>query len=66
MKQAIIPWHVFLEALKKLPKGKRRDEWLQRWLFSERGAVLAKEQLKLEIPSHGASERQKEAAAKGR
>jgi len=61
MKQTVIPWHVLWEALKKLPKGKRRDEWLQHWFFGEKGAVLAKGKLKLKIPSHRASRRQKEA-----
>ena len=62
MKQIVIPWHVFRGALKKLPNGKRRDEWLQLWLFTENGAVLAKGKLKLEIRSKGTSKRQKEAA----
>ena len=56
----IIPWHVFLEGLKKLPQG-TRDEWLQRWCFTEEGAVLV-ETRELENLSQEASERQIRAA----
>src|SRR5216684_7495123 len=28
MKPSVVPWPVFLKALRKLPKSKRRNEWL--------------------------------------
>ena len=61
MGTTVIPWHVFLEGLKKLPQG-TRDEWLQRWRFTEEGAVLIKEPQELENLSQEASERQIKAA----
>ena len=48
MGTTLIPWHVFLEGLKKLPEGRLRDEWLQRWRFTEEGAVLIKDTRELE------------------
>ena len=54
----IIPWHVFLEGLKKLPEGSRRDEWLQRWRFTEQGAVLVEGPQEVENLSQTAAERQ--------
>ena len=58
----VIPWRVFLEGLKKLPKGGPLDEWLQRWCFTEEGAVLLDEPQESENRSQEASERQLKAA----
>jgi hypothetical protein len=37
MANEIIPWHVFLEALKQRPRA-RIGEWLARWRFTDEGA----------------------------
>jgi hypothetical protein len=40
MNISIIPWHVFLDALKKQQPG-TLELWLRRWLFTNEGVILA-------------------------
>ena len=62
MGTTIIPWHLFLEGLDKVPKGRPLDEWLQRWCFTEQGAVLVEGLQEVENLSQTAAERQIRAA----
>ncbi len=40
MKIAVIPWHVFFEALKQ-QQPSTLENWLRRWLFTNEGVVIA-------------------------
>jgi len=42
MAKSFIPWHVFFEALRK-SKTADLDAWLDRWRFTDDGAVLTHE-----------------------
>lgn len=46
MANEIIPWHVFLEALKQRPRA-RIGEWLARWRFTDEGAFAQVDSLQL-------------------
>jgi hypothetical protein len=46
MANEIIPWHVFLEALKQRPRA-RIGEWLARWRFTDEGAFPLTDLLQL-------------------
>jgi len=37
---SVIPWHVFLDALKK-QQPTTIELWLRRWLFTNEGVILA-------------------------
>jgi hypothetical protein len=37
---SVIPWHVFLDALKK-QQPSTLEIWLGRWLFTNEGVLLA-------------------------
>ncbi len=39
MEFSFIPWHVFLDALKK-QKPTTVEAWLRRWLFTNEGVIL--------------------------
>ncbi len=40
MKISLIPWHVFLEALRKQAPT-TMEAWLRRWLFTNEGVLIA-------------------------
>lgn len=40
MNISVIPWQVFLDALRK-QKPSTVDIWLRRWLFTNEGVILA-------------------------
>lgn len=37
---SVIPWHVFLDALRK-QQSTTVELWLRRWLFTNEGVILA-------------------------
>jgi len=40
MQFSLIPWQVFLEAL-KMQKPTTREIWFRRWLFTDEGVIIA-------------------------
>jgi hypothetical protein len=40
MRISVIPWHVFLDALKKQSPS-TLESWLRHWLFTNEGAITA-------------------------
>jgi hypothetical protein len=40
MKIAVIPWHVFFEALKQ-QRPSTLENWLRRWLFTNEGVIMS-------------------------
>ena len=40
MKISLIPWHVFLDAL-KMQQPNTLENWLRRWLFTNEGVIMA-------------------------
>jgi hypothetical protein len=40
MNFSLIPWHVFLEALKK-QQANNLETWLRRWLFTNEGVIVS-------------------------
>lgn len=40
MEISVIPWHVFIDALKK-QQPSTIELWLRRWLFTNEGVILA-------------------------
>ena len=55
MANEIIPWHVFLEALKQRPRA-RIGEWLARWRFTDEGAFAQMDLLQAATDPGRASE----------
>lgn len=44
MEMPVIPWNVFLDALKKQQPG-TLELWLRRWLFTNEGVVAADQRM---------------------
>ena len=40
MQFSLIPWQVFLDALKK-QNSRTRETWLRRWVFTDQGVIIA-------------------------
>lgn len=40
MRSSLIPWHVFLYAVKEQPPS-AMETWLRRWLFTNDGVIIA-------------------------
>jgi hypothetical protein len=40
MQLSLIPWRVFLDALKK-QNPYTRETWLRRWVFTDEGVIIA-------------------------
>ena len=53
MQFSLIPWQVFLDALKK-QNPRTRDTWLRRWVFIDEGVIIAPQE-KYSAPSRSLS-----------
>jgi hypothetical protein len=40
MQLSLIPWRMFLDALKK-QNPSTRETWLRRWFFTDEGVIIA-------------------------
>lgn len=53
MQLSLIPWRMFLDALKKQTPSTRKT-WLRRWLFTDEGVIIATPE-KVSAPSQSQS-----------